>query len=203
MPVLTFLRDAIDYAKGPYFRHVGRHTKAFCTRAAGYSKSNIQKRVWLATAISADESISSIARLENSRPVGPLSQWQVRPKAKPVHYLRAIRVYLSALLILYGTCKAELLEKMGLTEGEFMDQWKSIFQYNAADQAIFDGSLTPAFLKQGMDGLVNCTGEQIREALFQPAVSGGGKLDKQEFAALQDLLIDDLAALKRNLERRD
>lgn len=203
MPVLTFLRDAIDFAKGPYFRRVGRHTKAFCTRAAGYSKSDIQKRVWLATAISADEAVASIARLENRRPVGPLARWQVRPKAKPVHYLKAFRVYLSALLILYGTCKAELLEKMGLTEAEFMDQWKSIFQYSAADQAIFDGALTPAFLKKGMEGLVNCTGEQIREALFQPAGSPGIKLEKQEFAALQDLLIDDLAALKRILDRRD
>jgi hypothetical protein len=203
MPVLTFLRDAIDYVKGPYFRHIGRHTKTFCSRAAHNSKSNLQKRIWLSTAISADEVIASITRLDNRRPVGPLARWQVRPKAKPLHYLKAIRVYLSALLILYSTCKAELLEKMGLTEDEFMDQWKSIFQYNAADQAIFDNSLKPAFLKKGMDGLVNCTGELIREALFQPQDGTEKHLGKEEFAALQDLLIDDLAALKRNLERRD
>jgi hypothetical protein len=200
MPVLTFLRDAIDYAKGPYFRHIGRHTKAFCSRAARFSKTAVQRRIWLATAISADETIASIASLEDRRPVGPLARWQVRPKAKPLHYLKAIRVYLSALLILYSTCKSELLEKMGLAEGEFMDQWKSIFQYDAADQKIFDNALTPAFRKKGIDGLVNCTGQLIRETLFQSVGNPDSGLEQQEFAALQDLLVDDLAALKRNLE---
>jgi hypothetical protein len=203
MPVLTFLRDAIDYAKGPYFRHIGRHTKAFCSRAARFSKTAVQRRIWLATAISADETIASIASLEDRRPVGPLARWQVRPKAKPLHYLKAIRVYLSALLILYSTCKSELLEKMGLAEGEFMDQWKSIFQYDAADQKIFDNALTPAFRKKGIDGLVNCTGQLIRETLFQSVGNPDSGLEQQEFAALQDLLVDDLAALKRNLETKD
>lgn len=201
MPVLTFLQDAINYAKGPYFRHIGRHTKTFCSRAARTAKTNMQKRVWLATAISADEAIASIARLENRRPVGPLARWQVRPKAKPLHYLKALRVYLSALLVLYSTCKSELLGKMGLSEAEFMDQWKSIFKYDKADQEIFDNSLAPAFRKKGIDGLVNCTGELIREALFQPAASGGKHLEKDEFSAMQDLLVDDLTAIKRNLEK--
>lgn len=206
MPVLTFLRDALDYAKGPYFRHVGRHTKTFCSRAARDSKTPAQKRIWLATAISADEAIASIARLENRRPVGPLALWQVTPKAKPRHYLKALRIYLSALLVLYGTCKAELLEYMGLKENEFMDQWKGIFQYDDADQALFDKTLVPAFSKKGLEGLVAATGKLIHEALFQP---GSGpesgqdfQMGKDESAALQDLLVDDLAALKRNLERR-
>ncbi len=207
MPVLTFLRDALDYAKGPYFRHIGRHTKHFCTRAARNSKTNSQKRVWFSTAISADEAIASIARLEDRRPVGPLARWQVAPKAKPRNYLKAIRIYLSALLVLCSTFKTELLEKIGLSESEFMEQWKSIFQYDAADQAIFDSVLAPAFREKGLDGLVSSTGKVLHEALFEPESAPGTRrdfnMDKQEFAALQDLLVDDLEAFKRNLERRD
>ncbi len=206
MPVLTFLRDALDFARGSYYRHIGRHTKTFCTRAARNSKTAAQKRVWLATAISADEAIASIARLENRRPVGPLARWQVAPKARPRHYLKALRVYLSALLVLYGTCKKELLEKMGLAESEFIEQWKSIFQYNDADQALFDNTLVPAFHAKGLDGLVSAAGKLIHEALFQPESSGDHqefKMDKDESAALQDLLVDDLAAIRRNLERRE
>jgi hypothetical protein len=108
-------------------------------------------------------------------------------------------VYLSALLLLYGTCKEDLLAKLGMTEGEFMKAWQGIFQYDAADQAIFDKVLTPAFREKGIDGLVTATGERIREVLFQPDSSFG----KQEQSALQDLMVDDLAALKRNLARRD
>jgi hypothetical protein len=207
MPVLTFLRDAIDYAKGPYHRHIGRHTKTFCARAAGNSKTASQKRIWLATAISADEAMASIARLENRRPVGPLALWQTAPKAKPRHYLKALRIYLSALLVLYGTCKAELLEYMGLAEGEFMDQWKSIFRYDGTDQALFDETLVPAFRAKGLDGLVSVTGKLLHDVLFQqgsgPENEQDFQMDKGESAALQGLLVDDLAALKRNLERRD
>ena len=108
-------------------------------------------------------------------------------------------MYLSALLLLYGTCKEELLAKLGMTEGEFMKAWQGIFQYDKADQAIFDDVLTPAFRERGIDGLVAATGETIREVLFQPDSPFG----KQQNAALQDLMVDDLAALKRNLARRD
>ena len=80
-----------------------------------------------------------------------------------------------------------------------MKAWQGIFQYDKADQAIFDDVLTPAFREKGIDGLVTATGESIREVLFQPDSPFG----KQQNAALQDLMVDDLAALKRNLARRD
>ncbi|HEX7539745.1 MAG TPA: hypothetical protein VF358_05540, partial [Syntrophales bacterium] len=53
--------------------------------------------------------------------------------------------------------------------------------------------------ERGIDGLVTATGELIRDTLFQPDSPFG----KQEQSALQDLMVDDLAALKRNLARRD
>ncbi|HEX9157076.1 MAG TPA: hypothetical protein VF827_03600, partial [Syntrophales bacterium] len=132
MPVLTFIHDALAYAKGPHFRCLGRHTKAFCTRAARQAKNPVQRRVWLSTAISADEVIGSLARLETRRPMGSLANWQVQPKADRRRYLKALHVYLSALLLLYGTCKEELLAKLGMTEGEFMKAWQGIFLYDAA-----------------------------------------------------------------------
>lgn len=199
MPVLTFLHDALAFAKGPYYRHVGRYTKTFCSRAARRAKTPLQRRVWFATAISADEVIASLARLEDRRQTGSLAGWQVQPKADRRRYLKAIHVYLSALLLLYGSCKEELLAKMGMTEGEFMTAWQDVFQYDAADQVVFDKVLMPAFRERGIDGLVTATGELIREALFRPDSPFG----KPENAALQDLMVDDLAALKRNLARPD
>ena len=199
MPVLTFLHDALAYARGPHFRHVGRYTKTFCSRAARQAKTPVQRRVWFSTAISADEVIGSLSHLEKRRPMGSLEVWQVQPKADRRRYLKALHVYLSALLLLYGTCKEELLAKLGMTEGEFMKAWQGIFQYDKADQAIFDDVLTPAFRDRGIDGLVAATGETIREVLFQPDSPFG----KKEQSALQDLMVDDLAALKRNLAKRD
>ena len=100
--------------------------------------------------------------------MGSLEDWQVQPKADRRRYLKALHVYLSALLLLYGTCKEELLAKLGMTEGEFMKAWQGIFLYDAAAQAIFDKVLTPAFRERGIDGLVTAAGESIREVLFQP-----------------------------------
>ena len=112
MPVLTFLHDALAYAKGPHYRYLGRHTKTFCSRAARQAKTPVQRRVWFSTAISADEVIGSLARLETRRPMGSLANWQVQPKADRRRYLKALHVYLvgpaTALRDLQGgvACKA-------------------------------------------------------------------------------------------------
>lgn len=200
MPVLTFLQDALAFAKGPHYRHIGRHTKNFCMRAARQSKTAVERRVWLTTAISADEVIASLARLEKRRPLGPLEAWQVRPKKiKPANYLKALRIYLSSLLLLYGSCKDELLKKMGMPEGDFMKAWQYIFQYDGTDQTIFDQTLTPAYREKGLEGLVRATGELLRERLFLPE----SPLGSEELASLREIMVDDLTALKRNLARID
>ena len=199
MPVLTFLHDVLAYAKGPYFRCVGRYTHTFCQRADRYAKTPIQRRIWLSTAVSADEVIATMAGLAKRRPLGALAGWKVQPGAGRTHYLKALRAYLSALLLLYGTCKEELLSTLGMTEGEFLQAWQSVFQYDAGDKAVFDDVLTSAFHSRGIDGLVGAVGVLIRDALFMPASPFG----KQERSALQDLMVDDLAALKRHLAKRE
>jgi hypothetical protein len=199
MTVLKYLQDALVSTKGPYERHVGRYTREFCKRADSQSKTPIQRKIWFTTAISADEVIASLAGLEKRRSLGALAGWQVQPRADRKSYPKALRLYLSALLLLYGTCKEQLLEAFGLTEHEFIQVWQSIFQYDADDMAVFDEILTPAFRSKGIDGLVDAVGGLIREALFLPSSPFG----KQEQSALQDLMIDDLAAVKRHLTMRE
>jgi hypothetical protein len=200
MPLMKFLHDTLINTKGPYERHVGRYTREFCKRADSQSqKRPVQRKVLFTTAISADEVIASLAGLEKRRALGTLAGWQVQPGADRKSYPRALRLYLSALLLLYGTCKEELLDAFGLTEQEFMKVWQGVFQYDADDMAAFDEILTPAFRTRGIDGLVDAAGGLIRDALFLPSSPFG----KQEQAALQDLMIDDLAAVKRHLSRRE
>jgi len=200
MPVMKYLHDALISTKGPYERYVGRHTREFCKRADRQSKKPIQRKIWFTAAISADEVIASLAGLEKRRTLGGgLAGWQVQPKADRKSYPEALRLYLSALLLLFGTCKEEMLAKLGMTEVEFMQAWLSIFQYEASDKAVFDDILTPAFRSKGIDGLVDAVGGLIRDALFLPSSPFG----KQEQSALQDLMIDDLAAVKRHLSTRE
>jgi hypothetical protein len=199
MPLMKSLHDALISTKGPYERYVGRHTREFCKRADRQSKRPIQRKIWFTAAISADEVIASLAGLEKRRALGTLAGWQVQPRVDRKSYPKALRLYLSALLLLYGTSKEEMLSKMGMTEAEFMQAWLSIFQYEASDKAVFDDVLTPAFRSKGIDGLVDAVGGLIREALFLPSSPFG----EQEQSALQDLMIDDLAAVKRHLAKRE
>ena len=158
MPLMKFLHDALISTKGPYERYVGRHTREFCKRADRQSKTPIQRKIWFTAAISADEVIASLAGLEKRRSLGALAGWQVQPKADRKSYPKALRLYLSALLLLYGTCKEELLDAFGLAEQEFMKAWQSIFQYDAADMAVFDDILTPAFRTRGYRRARGCRG---------------------------------------------
>ena len=147
------------------------------------------------SAISADEVIASLAGLEKRRALGALAGWQIHPEADRKNYPKALRLYLSALLLLYGTCKEQLLEVFGLTEQEFMEAWQSVFQYDADDMAVFDEILTPAFRNGGIDGLVAAAGGS--SGMLSSCLQS---LRKQEPSVLQDLMIDDLAAVKRHLD---
>ena len=198
MSIMTFLHDTFASTKGPYSRYVGRHTQRFCSNAARRSKNREQKRIWFSSAISADEVIATLAGLEKRRSLGALAEWRLRPGVDSNSYLRALRTYLSGLLLLYGTCKEELLKKLELTELEFMQTWQSVFEYEKDDKAVFDNDLLPAYRDGGIDGLAGAVGGLIRDALFLPDVPFG----KEARASLQDLMISDLAALQRHLEKR-
>jgi len=198
MSILKFLRNAFASTKDPYDRCVGRHTQRFCASAARRAKTQEQKQIWFSSAISADEVIATLAGLEKRRSLGALADWQLRPWVDSKNYLKALRTYLSGLLLLYGTCKEELLAGSGMTELAFLQTWQSVFEYDEEDKAVFDNDLLPAFRDRGIDGLASAVGELIRGALFLPEIPFG----KEARTSLQNLMISDLAALKRHLEKR-
>jgi len=58
--------------------------------------------------------------------------------------------------------------------------------------------LVPAFEQDGVDGLVLRTGELLKELLFPEAPFG-----KEERKQLTHLLLDDVAAIKRQLDQHE
>ncbi len=197
MPILDTLQDVFAKTKGRYERHVGRYTRTFCKNADRRAKTRIQRAVWFTTAISADEVIASLTGLDRRRALGPLEEWKVNPGAGRKDYVKAMRVYLSGLLLVCGAMKQELLGALGYTEQQFMQTWQDIFEYEAPDKAFFDDVLMPAFRDDGIEGLVRAVGEKIRELLFQPDSVFG----KPQLAALQDLMAEDVSAIRRHLAK--
>jgi hypothetical protein len=195
MDLSTLFGRARLFPARSYFRSVGRHTRNFCKRAEARAKTPDQRRIWFLTAISADEAISALTGLETRRPLGAMADWPERPADRGRDPGKALRVYLSALLLLYGSCKEALLARFGMAEREFMETWQSVFEYGAADKHLFDAVLAPAFQGGNIDGLVMATGGLLQESLFTDA----RPFEEKACASLRALLMDDLSALTRFL----
>jgi hypothetical protein len=93
--------------------------------------------------------------------------------------------------------KEILLAKAEMSEKDFMAGWRSAFEYSPADMQMFDEKLAAVFRNKGMDGLVEVLGRQMVNTLFQEK----HPLNEMESASLQDMILDDIAAIKRYVEK--
>jgi hypothetical protein len=148
-------------------------------------------------AISADEVIASLLQVDHKRNVDVFKERLLRKEVVRTELLAALKAYLSALLILCGPFKGELLAKTEMSEQIFMESWRWVFDYLPPDVERFDQELVPSFRSRGMDGLAEAIGNQFITTLFQQK----HPLNDSEAAAMQDMMIDDMAAMKRGIQK--
>ncbi len=192
MPVLTFLHDLLSFTRGPYERIVGRHTRRFCSRAAQKGKNEAQRRVLLVAAVCADEMLAAVFGVgKNSR--GSVLSGAATAGADKQKVREAMRIYLSALLILLGDGKELLLAKTGVSESELLQLWCQVFEYQPADMQRFDRELGPAYARKDAEELAATAADLISGQL----VDGPGGI---EVAWLKDRLLQDGVAIIRVLE---
>ena len=105
--------------KGQYRRLIGKHTHNFCSRAVKRSSSEIQKKILFIASAGADEFMARKLGVQFDKNVffaaknKSLSK-NVNPKSSAL----ALRVYLSALMVLLSNDKEMMLDKVGLNEIE-------------------------------------------------------------------------------------
>jgi hypothetical protein len=97
-----------------------------------------------------------------------------------------------------STFKGILLAKVEISENDFMAGWRSAFEYSPADMQIFDEILATTFRSKGINGLIEVLGRQIVNTLFQEKQPLSG----MEAASLRDMILDDMAAIKRYVEKQ-
>jgi hypothetical protein len=185
----------LSLVKGPYYRHVGRHTQRFCRRAVRQATNEAQKRVLMISAVAADESVATLLDLGDVKSAG--LQPRIFKTVTRNQATDALRVYLSALLVLLGGNKEQLLHKTCWAEAALLNTWCWVFEYRPADMELFDQILLPAYSQHGITGLAAAAGKAITETLF----SSADGLHAKEIEALAAILADDAAALIRNLEQ--
>ena len=108
-------------------------------------------------------------------------------------------MYTSALLVLIGRYKEELLAKTSFTEQQLLKTWCSVFDYRPADMQLFDQELSTVYRQQGTGGLAEKVSLELVEVLFPQAA----ELSLAEIAIVENRLIDDAAAIVGNLDQAD
>jgi hypothetical protein len=197
MSIITVIQDFLSGTKRTYYRKVGKQTIKFYKRVSKISVNEHQRRLLMSAAISVDEVVAALLRLDHKRNAEAFKNRHACKKLHKENILAVMRSYLSALLIMCVIFKEILLAKVEMKENDFMVGWRSAFEYSPADMKMFDEELTPAFRSKGMDGLVEVLGRQIVNTLFQEKQP----LSEMEAASLRDMILDDMAAIKRYVEK--
>jgi hypothetical protein len=177
-------------AKRSYYSLIGRHTKKFCSRAAGRSANVRQKKIMFVAAAGADELVARLLGFQIKEgdvfrgSNGPDKQFAGQAVG------RALRVYLSALLVMLGGEKDKLLREIGLAEDGWMAVWCQVFDYGQEDMEIFNEMCLLPGQEKGFDGLIKSAGKMIFGTLF-PEMDKGD----QDLAPLRESLSYDLSRI--------
>ena len=195
MPIITFLQDIFSFAKGPYHRRIGRHTQRFCRRTVKHSANQVQKKMFLVTAICADEFIATLLGLENKRQIHPFQSRILKDKLGAQQIISVFPVYMSTILNLLSSQKERLLQKAHMEEQHFLYSWCFIFEYSPADIKMFNEWMVPVFQQEGIRSLSTLIGQNVLEQLFIV----DDALRTSELETLQKIISEDAAAVARVL----
>ena len=197
MPVITFLSDLISLTKGPYYRLVGRYTQHYSLRAARRAaKNDKRKRVLSIGLAGADDWVAGYLGVpaKSTKGSSPPPVPRAKPAKQPVVF--AMRAYLSTLLLLQGSQKAILLERLLMDDRQWLDMWRQVFEYQPDDIILFDGILSEAYRNDGFDGLVKAARDAVASRIPLPLISDDQNLEIRSLAAS---LVKDLTAIQRVL----
>ena len=195
--VITVIQDFLSGTERTYYRKVGKQTIKFCKRASKISVNEHQRRLLMSAAVSVDEVVAALLGLDHKRNAEAFKERHSCRRLHRKELLTVMRSYLSALLIMCAIFKEILLSKVEMSEKDFMAGWRSAFEYSPSDMQMFDEKLASAFRNKGMDGLVEVLGRQMVNTLYQEKQP----LSEMETTSLRDMILDDMAAIKRYVEK--
>jgi hypothetical protein len=177
--------------KGQYNRLVGKHTQQYCSRAVTRSANDFQKRILFIAAAGADDFVAKLLGVQVVKQKWSIKRKKLDEKITPKVSVLALRTYLSALMVLLAIEKERILQKLALTEEEWLVLWCWVFEYSPEDKSIFDSELLPAYGQKGLEGLLLAAGDRIFASI--PLEDDLGK----RLTSLKTALINDAATILR------
>ena len=194
IPVLTIIHDLVGRMKGPYHRLVGRHTERYLSRAAKQAKQDTRKRILFIAAAGMDDYFSGFFQVRNATKT--FAKAAIEEKLKKRHVTRMLRIYLTTLLVLSGSCRDRLLAATGLDEAAWLKLWCDVFEYEGEDMEHFN-RLLASFQQAGTDGLMVAAAKLLAGEL-SGAGCGGLQVDADN---LRSALSQDISAILRTLDQ--
>jgi len=195
MPVITFLQDVFMAFKGPYERHVGKHTVNFCKRIGRHKLSEGLRQTFTISAVSADEVVAALMKVDNRRDAAAFSGIPVVKKPTPQNVKFALKAYISALLVIFGTNKQQLLAIVDQNEQEFIDMWTDMYGYGQDDMKLFN-ELLQSYQKNGIQG-ISCILCSVMEGIWEHKID----LQDQHIEFFAQNLTEDVNAILSQINK--
>lgn len=179
--------------KGQYRRLVGKHTHLFCSRAVERSTNEIQKKILFIASAGADDFVAKKLGVQVDKTKKLFFNKKknlISKNINPKNGALALRVYLSALMVLLSNDKEVIVEKVGLNEAEWLTTWCWVFDYGFEDKTIFNSELTTHYQQEGVIGLVQAAARIMNTSLRLEQ----NEMDR-EVELLREALIHDAAVI--------
>lgn len=198
MPVITFLQDGFMAFRGPYMRYVGTHTVNFCKRINRHKLPDGLRQTLVISTTSADEVVAALLKLDNRRDISAFSEITPRkkPKAKSVKF--ALKAYMSALLVIFGINKQQLLDIANKDEQEFINLWLDIYKYNNDDMVLFN-NLLQGYQKGGLQGIAQILIDVMNGCVWEQPFA----VQKEHLQFFAKNITEDVATILSQLSKLD
>ena len=194
--VITVIQDFLSGTKRTHYRKVGKQTIKFCKRASKISVNEHQRRLLMSAAVSVDEVVAALLGLDHKRNAEAFKERHSCRRLHRKELLTVMRSYLSALLIMCAIFKEILLSKVEMSEKDFMAGWRSRLNIRRPICKCLMKNLPRLFAARVWTVLLKCC-RQMVNTLYQEKQP----LSEMEAASLRDMILDDMAAIKRYVEK--
>jgi len=164
---LNYLQNLLGFPMNPRKRALRKNVHKFYGTSIKKAANDSQRKLWVAAALAAEELVAALLALDDKSKVELFKQRILRKKIDNKQIRAVLLAYLSTILVSVTNYKQDILAKTELDEEGFLKSWCAVFEYTQEDMQLFDGILTPAFRRNGFNGLLRETGKVIIEHFYQ------------------------------------
>lgn len=188
---LNYLQNMLGFPMNPKKRALRKNVHKFYGTSIKKAANDSQRKLWVAAALAAEELVAALLALEDKSKVELFKQRILRKRIDNNQIRAVLLAYLSTILVSVTNYKHDVLAKTEMNEEGFLKSWCAVFEYKQEDMQFFDEILTPAYQRNGFNGLLQETGKIVIEHFYQDA----SELTRDEVKQFEDIFTKDVIGI--------